>query len=288
MASTLMGDTLYVNPMLLGYAWQKGWIPLGKAALMRAIELNAVAVDANKAAFNWGRQAAHDWPSVQRLLLPTQAITLHKRESLDQVVARRVDVLTAYQNDAYAAQYRQWVDKVRAVEAPLGRTQLTEAVARNLFKLMAYKDEYEVARLHTDAAFEGKLASMFEGDFTIKHHLAPPLLAKTNARGELVKQVYGPAVRTAMRWLAPLKVLRGTAWDVFGRTEERRMERKLVADYQSTLDDVVARLNASNHAMAVELARLPDGIKGFGHVKARNTKAVSVRWAQLRDQWQKQ
>jgi len=288
MASTLMGDTLYVNPMLLGYAWQKGWIPLGKAALMRAIELNAVAVDANKAAFNWGRQAAHDWPSVQRLLVPTQAITLHKRESLDQVVARRVDVLTAYQNDAYAAQYRQWVDKVRAVEAPLGHTQLTEAVARNLFKLMAYKDEYEVARLHTDAAFEGKLASMFEGDFTIKHHLAPPLLAKTNARGELVKQVYGPAVRTAMRWLAPLKVLRGTAWDVFGRTEERRMERKLVADYKATVDEVLRRLDGGNHAMAVELARLPDGIKGFGHVKARNAKAVSARWVQLRDQWQKQ
>ncbi len=287
MASTLMGDTLYINPMLLGYAWQKGWIPLGKAALMRAIELNAVAVDANKAAFNWGRQAAHDWPSVQRLLVPAQTITLHKRESLDQVVARRVEFLTAYQNGAYAAQYRQWVDKVRAAEAPLGHTRLTDAVARNLFKLMAYKDEYEVARLHTDAAFEGKLAGMFEGSFTVKHHLAPPLLAKTNARGELVKQVYGPAVRTAMRWLAPLKVLRGTAWDVFGRTEERRMERKLVADYQATLSDVIARLNANNHALAVELARQPDSIKGFGHVKARNVQATSVRWALLREQWQK-
>ncbi|MBY0466034.1 MAG: indolepyruvate ferredoxin oxidoreductase family protein [Burkholderiales bacterium] len=287
MASTLMGDTLYINPMLLGYAWQKGWIPLGKAALMRAIELNAVAVDANKAAFTWGRQAAHDWPSVQRLLVPTQTITLHKRETLEQVVARRVEFLTAYQNAAYATQYQQWVEKVRAAEAPLGHTRLTDAVARNLFKLMAYKDEYEVARLHTDAAFEGKLASMFEGSFTVKHHLAPPLLAKTNARGELVKQVYGPAVRTAMRWLAPLKVLRGTAWDVFGRTEERRMERKLIADYQDMLAEASTRLNAANHALAVELARVPDAIKGFGHVKARNAQAAMVKWSTLLGQLRK-
>jgi indolepyruvate ferredoxin oxidoreductase len=285
MASTLMGDTLYINPMLLGYAWQKGWIPLGKAALMRAIELNAVAVDANKAAFNWGRQAAHDWPSVQRLLVPTQTITLHKRETLEQVVARRVEFLTAYQNAAYATQYQQWVDKVRAAEAPLGHTRLTDTVARNLFKLMAYKDEYEVARLHTDAAFDQKLASMFEDGFKVKHHLAPPLLAKTNTRGELVKQVYGPAVRTAMRWLAPLKTLRGTAWDVFGRTDERRMERKLIADYQGTLTELTARLNADNHALAVDLARVPDAIKGFGHVKARNAQAAQARWATLLSQW---
>jgi indolepyruvate ferredoxin oxidoreductase len=285
MASTLMGDTLYINPMLLGYAWQKGWIPLGKAALMRAIELNAVAVDANKAAFNWGRQAAHDWPSVQRLLVPTQTITLHKRETLEQVVARRVEFLTAYQNASYATQYQQWVDKVRAAEAPLGHTRLTDTVARNLFKLMAYKDEYEVARLHTDAAFDQKLAGMFEEGFKVKHHLAPPLLAKTNKRGELVKQVYGPAVRTAMRWLAPLKTLRGTAWDVFGRTDERRMERKLIADYQGTLTELTARLNADNHALAVELARVPDAIKGFGHVKARNAKAAQARWATLLSQW---
>ena len=285
MASTLMGDTLYINPMLLGYAWQKGWIPLGKAALMRAIELNAVAVDANKAAFNWGRQAAHDWPSVQRLLVPTQTITLHKRETLEQVVARRVEFLTVYQNAAYATQYQQWVDKVRAAEAPLGHTRLTDAVARNLFKLMAYKDEYEVARLHTDAAFETKLANLFEGSFTIMHHLAPPLLAKTNTRGELVKQVYGPAVRSAMRWLAPLKVLRGTAWDVFGRTDERRMERKLIADYLDTLTELTRRLNAGNHALAVELARVPDAIMGFGHVKARNAQAAQARWATLRNQW---
>jgi indolepyruvate ferredoxin oxidoreductase len=285
MASTLMGDTLYINPMLLGYAWQKGWIPLGKAALMRAIELNAVAVDANKAAFNWGRQAAHDWPSVQRLLVPTQTITLHKRETLEQVVARRVEFLTAYQNAAYATQYQHWVDKVRAAEAPLGHTRLTDTVARNLFKLMAYKDEYEVARLHTDAAFDQKLAGMFEEGFKVKHHLAPPLLAKTNTRGELVKQVYGPAVRTAMRWLAPLKTLRGSAWDVFGRTDERRMERKLIADYQGTLTELTARLNADNHALAVDLARVPDAIKGFGHVKARNAQVAQARWVMLLNQW---
>jgi len=288
MASTLMGDTLYINPMLLGYAWQKGWIPLGKAALMRAIELNGVAVEANKAAFQWGRQAAHDWPSVQRLLTPAQTVTLHKRETLEQVVTRRVEFLTAYQSADYAATYRTWVDKVHAAEVPLGQTRLTDAVARNLFKLMAYKDEYEVARLHTSPAFEQKLADMFEDGYTLKHHLAPPLLSKTNARGELVKQVYGPAVRTAMRWLAPLKTLRGTAWDVFGKTEERRMERQLIADYQSALGLIVSRLNTGNHALALELARLPESIKGFGHVKARNAQAALKRWADWEQAWQNQ
>ena len=288
MASTLMGDTLYINPMLLGYAWQKGWIPLGQAALMRAIELNGVAVEANKAAFQWGRQAAHDWPSVQRLLTPAQTITLHKREPLEQVVARRVEFLTAYQNADYAATYRSWVDKVHAAEAPLGQTRLTDAVARNLFKLMAYKDEYEVARLHTSQAFEQKLADMFEDGYTIKHHLAPPLLAKQNDKGELVKQAYGPMVRTAMRWLAPLKSLRGTAWDLFGKTEERRMERQLIADYQSALGLIVSKLNAGNHTLALELARLPEGIKGFGHVKARHAEAALKRWADWEQAWQNQ
>ena len=285
MATTLMGDTLYINPMLLGYAWQKGWVPLGLAALMRAIELNAVQVEANKTAFTWGRQAAHDWPSVQRLLSPAQTITLHKRETVDQLVERRAAFLTAYQNAAYANDYRQRVAQVQTAEAPLGKTSLSEAVARNLFKLMAYKDEYEVARLHTDPAFQHKLASMFEGDFKVNHHLAPPLLAKKNNKGELIKQKFGPAMLTVFKLLAPLKVLRGTALDVLGRTEERRTERQLVADYAALLAQLRAGLSASNHAQAVELANLPEGIKGFGHVKARNLGAVRLRWQALLAQW---
>ncbi|MEP6969996.1 MAG: indolepyruvate ferredoxin oxidoreductase family protein, partial [Betaproteobacteria bacterium] len=215
-ATKLLGDSIYTNPMMLGYAWQKGWIPLGHDALMRAIELNAVAVDNNKAAFAWGRRAAHDWASVEKLLTPAQVLQFKKRESLDDIVKRRVEFLTDYQNAAYAANYQAFVRKVRDAEAPLGKTVLAESVARYLFKLMAYKDEYEVARLHTDSAFLAKVNAMFEGDFKLNYHLAPPLLAKRNAKGELQKQKYGPAMLTGFRLLAKLKGLRGTALDVFG------------------------------------------------------------------------
>ncbi len=285
MARTFMGDTLYVNPMVLGYAWQKGWIPLTRTALLRAIELNAVAVDANKAAFEWGRQAAHDWPAVQRLLAPTQTVTLHKRETLAHTVARRVELLTAHQDAAYAQSYRQFVAQVQTAEAPLGKTSLTEAVARNLAKLMAYKDEYEVARLHTQAAFHDKLAAMFEPGYRLHHHLAPPLIAKTNDKGERVKQKFGPAVQTVFKLLAPLKALRGTAFDLFGRTAERRSERQLVADYRATVTELLAGLNAGNHALALELAQVPEAIKGFGHVKERNLRAARQRWNGLLSQW---
>jgi indolepyruvate ferredoxin oxidoreductase len=285
MASTFMGDTLYINPMLLGYAWQKGWVPLTLASLMRAIELNGVQVQANQTAFAWGRQAAHDWASVQRLLAPAQTITLHKRESVAQLVERRAEFLTAYQNAAYAGRYRQLVAQVQTAEASLGKTSLTEAVARNLFKLMAYKDEYEVARLHSDPAFQHKLTNMFEGEFKLNYHLAPPLLAKKNDKGEMIKQKFGPATLTLFKLLAPLKVLRGTAWDLFGRTEERRMERQLLADYQRTVAQLLHHLNNSNHALALELANLPQSIKGFGHVKARHVQATRARWDALQAQW---
>ena len=198
---------------------------------------------------------------------------------------RRATFLTAYQNAAYADSYRAFVARVQAAEAPLGQTSLSDAVARNLFKLMAYKDEYEVARLHTDPAFRQKLADMFEGEVKVNFHLAAPLLAKKNDKGELVKQKYGPAMLTAFRLLAPLKTLRGTALDVFGRTEERRMERQLIADYRQTLEQVLSGLNADKHALALELARLPEAIKGFGHVKERNLKAARTRWQALLAQW---
>ena len=289
MASTLMGDTLYVNPMILGYAWQKGWIPLDHASLMRAIELNGVAVEANRTAFAWGRQAAHDWPSVQRLLIPAQTITFHKpadqREPLDQVVERRATFLTAYQNAAYADSYRAFVARVQAAEAPLGQTSLSDAVARNLFKLMAYKDEYEVARLHTDPAFTQKLADMFEGDYRVVHHMAPPLTAQRNDKGELVKKPYGPWMRTAFTWLARLKGLRGGALDIFGKTEERRTERALITEYRACIEELLAGLNASNLALAVQIARIPEDIRGYGHVKERHLKAARPKWDGLMAQW---
>ncbi|WP_342131787.1 indolepyruvate ferredoxin oxidoreductase family protein [Hydrogenophaga sp. OTU3427] len=284
-AAKLMGDTIFVNPMILGYAWQKGWVPLERASLLRAIELNAVAVDANKAAFEWGRQAAHDWARVQALLTPAQVIELKKRETLESIVARRAEFLTGYQNAAYAQTYRDFVARVQQAESALGKTSLTEAVARYLFKLMAYKDEYEVARLHTDPAFHERIAQMFEGDYTLKYHLAPPLLAKKNDKGELQKQTFGPAMLTAFRLLARLKGLRGGALDLFGRTEERRMERQLIADYRASIEEVLRGLNAGNHALALDIARLPEAIKGFGHVKERNLRAARGRWDGLMAQW---
>jgi len=285
-ASKLMGDTIYVNPMILGYAWQKGWIPLGREALLRALELNGVAVDANKAAFEWGRQAAHDWPRVQQLLAPVQVIDFKPRETLERLVARRAEFLTDYQNAAYAATYRAFVEQVRAVEAEVvGKTTLTEAVARNLFKLMAYKDEYEVARLHSDPAFLGHIDAMFEGDYQLHYHLAPPLIAKKNARGELIKRPFGPAMGTAFRVLARLRGLRGTALDVFGRSEERRIERALIAEYRACIEELLAGLTADKHALAVKIANLPEQIRGYGHVKARHMAAVRPHWEALMTDW---
>jgi indolepyruvate ferredoxin oxidoreductase len=285
-ASTrLMGDSIYTNPMMLGYAWQKGWIPLGRESLLRAIELNAVAVDNNKAAFEWGRRAAHDWASVEKLLAPAQVIEFKKRETLEHMVARRVEFLTDYQNAAYAGEYKAFVEKVRAAETPLGKTALTEAVARYLFKLMAYKDEYEVARLHAETGFQEKVAAMFEGDFKINFHLAPPMTAKRNDKGELQKTKFGPAMLTGFKLLARLKGLRGTAFDLFGRTEERRTERALIQQYRASIEQVLAGLDAGNHALAVEIARIPEQIKGFGHVKERNLAAARLQWDRLLQQW---
>ncbi|MDP3521144.1 MAG: indolepyruvate ferredoxin oxidoreductase family protein, partial [Hydrogenophaga sp.] len=188
-------------------------------------------------------------------------------------------------NPAYAEAYRAFVVRVQAVESPLGKTGLSEAVARYLFKLMAYKDEYEVARLHTDAAFHQRVADMFEGDFKLNYHLAPPLLAKKNDKGELQKQKFGPAMLTAFKLLAKLKGLRGGALDVFGKTEERRMERQLIADYRASIEEVLQGLNAGNHALALDIARLPEQIKGFGHVKERNVRAARSRWDALLADW---
>ena len=284
-ATRLMGDSIYTNPMLLGYAWQKGFIPLSHESLLRAIELNGVAVENNRTAFEWGRQAAHDPQAVEKLLGPSQVIEFRKRETLADLVTRRVEFLTAYQNADYAESYRDFVEKVRVAELPLGKTTLSEAVARNLFKLMAYKDEYEVARLHSQTGFHEKIAAMFEGDFKVHYHLAPPLVARRNEKGELQKKKYGPAMLGVFRVLATLKGLRGSPFDIFGRTEERRTERALIGEYRDSVERVLAGLNAGNHDLAAEIARIPEQIKGFGHVKARNLAAARVQWEQLLRQW---
>ena len=285
-ANALMGDTLYANPMLLGYAWQKGWVPLDYASLMRAIELNNVAIENNKTAFEWGRRAAHDLAAVQKLASPGQVIEFKKRDTVESLVKRRVDFLTGYQNAAYAEQYRAFIAQVQKAEAAAtGKTALTETVARYLFKLMAYKDEYEVARLHTDTTFLDRVNGMFEGDFKLHYHLAPPIIAKKNSKGQLQKQKFGPGMLTGFKMLAKLKGLRGTALDIFGRTEERKTERALIGEYRASIEEVIGSLTAANHATALEIASLPEQIRGYGHVKERNLAAARVRWAELLAKW---
>ena len=286
-ATKLMGDSIYTNPMLLGFAWQKGFIPLSRESLLRAMELNGVAVENNRMAFEWGRHAAHDPQAVEQLATPAQVVELRQRETLESIVARRAEFLGAYQNAAYAESYRDFVEKVRIAEVPLGRSSLTEAVARNLFKVMAYKDEYEVARLHTETGFEQRIAAMFEGEYRVHYHLAPPLIAARNEKGELQKRKYGPAMRVGFRVLARLRGLRGTWLDIFGKTEERRGERALIGEYRAGIDQLIAGLTPDNHRLATEIARIPEQIKGFGHVKARNLAAAREQWERLRQQWQR-
>ncbi len=291
-AVQLLGDSIYTNPLMLGYAWQAGRVPLGHASLMRAIELNGVQIDNNKAAFEWGRRCAHDLVAVQALFKAQQVIQFVKKPGLAEMVATRVDFLTGYQNAAYAAQYKAFVDRVRAAEAQAlgdkGPSPLSEAVARYLFKLMAYKDEYEVARLHTDATFTSKISNMFEGDYKVVHHLAPPLVAKKNEQGELVKQPFGPWMRSAFSLLARMKGLRGTAFDLFGRSEERRTERALIGEYRRCIEELLQGLNAGNRTLAVDIARVPEDIRGYGHVKERHLRKARPRWDALMQQWRDQ
>jgi indolepyruvate ferredoxin oxidoreductase len=286
-AVKLLGDSLYTNPLMLGFAWQKGRVPLSYAALMRAIELNNVQIDNNKAAFEWGRRCAVDLPAVQALYAARQVIQIIKRPGVDELVKKRVEFLTGYQDAAYAESYKAFVDKVRAAEAPLGTSKLSEAVARYLFKLMAYKDEYEVARLHTDTSFTDKIAAQFEGDYKIVHHLAPPMIAKKNDRGELVKRQFGSWIRPAFGLLAKMKGLRGTALDVFGYTEERKMERALIGEYRASIEAILAKgLSSERLTLATEIARIPEEIRGYGHVKERHLATARPKWQQLMGQWQ--
>ena len=286
LAVQLVGDSLYTNPLMLGYAWQKGKVPLSHAALMRAIELNNVQVENNRTAFEWGRRAAHDLAAVQALIRPANVIEFVRRATnVDDMIARRVEFLTAYQNGDYAQRYRAFVAKVREAESPLGGQRLTEAVARYLFKLMAYKDEYEVARLQSDPAFLAKIAAQFEGDYTLHYHLAPPVIARKNAAGEPQKSKFGPSMLTGFKWLAKLKGLRGTAFDPFGRTEERKTERALIAEYRASIEEVLGTLTSGNLALATEIARIPEEIRGYGHVKDRHLAAARPKWASLMTEW---
>ena len=295
LATKLLGDSIASNLFMLGYAWQKGWVPLSLDALMRAIELNAAAVEMNKAAFNWGRLAAHDIEQVRTATdnsgvatgVPMALDDSRLSTTLDERIVRRVAFLTDYQNAAYAAKYKALVDKVHSAEqakAP-GSTALSEAVARYAFKLMAYKDEYEVARLYTSGDFEKRVRDTFDGDFKIHFHLAPPLLARRDSEGKLLKAEYGSWVFGAFRLLAKLRGLRGTALDIFGYTAERRHERALIDEYFATVNELLAKLDHENLSLAVEIASLPEQIRGYGHVKDKHLAKVQPRREQLLDAW---
>ncbi|WP_105371399.1 indolepyruvate ferredoxin oxidoreductase family protein [Neorhizobium huautlense] len=285
LAVALLGDAIASNMFLLGYAWQRGLVPISLTAIDKAIELNGTGVVMNRAAFGWGRRAAVDLEAVAREA--GSAKTELKAETLEEIVARRVAFLTDYQNSAYAARYAGVVDIAKSAEARVrGVGGFAEAVAKNAFKLMAYKDEYEVARLHRDRSFEKRLAEQFEGDFKIRHHLAPPMITKIDQRtGHPAKIAFGGWIRPLFAVLEKLKFLRGTVLDPFGRTEERRLERQLVEDYFSLVREIAAGMDADNHALAVELAGLPDMVRGFGHIKRASIERFEKRKADLMAMW---
>jgi indolepyruvate ferredoxin oxidoreductase len=276
---------------MLGYVFQKGLVPLRLAAIERAIELNGVAVESNKRSFAWGRLAAEDRAQVEALVRGARQDTgAPEPESLDQSVERRAAFLADYQNAAYAQRYRDLVTAIRTAETTRARgfSGVAEAAARNLFALMAYKDEYEVARLYSDGAFHKRLHQQFEGDFTVQYHLAPPLLASRDpATGEPRKRAFGPWMGRVFKLLARLRPLRGTTLDVFGYTQERRMERRLILEYEAILRELAGSLEPGNHALAIEIASLPAKIRGFGHVKARNAETAKACEAELLALWRR-
>ena len=282
-ATALMGDSIATNLFMLGFAFQKGLVPVGLAALERAIEINGAAVEANKQTFAWGRLAAHDPAQVEAALGPS-VVPLELPKSIDARVSFRAEYLTRYQDGAYAARYTNLVSRVREAEArcATGRSDLWEAAALGLFKLMAIKDEYEVARLYTDGSFLKDLKRQFEGDYHLEFHLAPPLLSERDpATGHLRKRSFGPWMFRVFGLLAKLRGLRGGKFDLFGYTAERRMERQLLIDYQNLLERLIAELTPENYSVAVELASLPQTIKGFGHIKERNVETARKLEADL-------
>ncbi|QGM93422.1 indolepyruvate ferredoxin oxidoreductase family protein [Methylocystis rosea] len=287
LAQALLGDSIAANIFILGYAWQKGYLPLSEAAILRAIELNGESVPMNQSAFLWGRRAAHDLSSVLATVKSLRQPNgdREKAKTLEDIIERRAAFLVGYQNEAYAARYRARVEKIARLEAARapGSRELTEAVARYLFKLMAAKDYYEVGRLYTDGAFQRQLKETFEGDLRLELHLAPnfPSLQRKTDFGGSRKITFGPWMFKVLRLLARMKSLRNTWFDVFRFDHDRVVEGRLLKDYEALLDEFAASLTRENHASAVALARVPEYIRGFGHVKARHIAAADAERERL-------
>jgi indolepyruvate ferredoxin oxidoreductase len=285
-ATALLGDGIAANMFMLGFAYQRGCIPVTAEAIEKAIELNGAQQQMNRDAFLWGRRTVVDPSAVERMLTNLQVdhdagLSPAVIEDLDEAIEWRRRFLTDYQNAAYAAQYVHYVERVRSIEHSTfpGRSDLTRAVSKYYFKILAIKDEYEVARLYTDTGFLQSVERKFEGDFKLVFNLAPPILSKRNSEtGEPKKREFGQWVIPAFRILAKLRFLRGTAFDLFGRTEERRMERDLIVQYRSNLDQALSAIastrDANQYATALKLAEVPESIRGYGHVRARSIQAA--------------
>ncbi|HWA45269.1 MAG TPA: indolepyruvate ferredoxin oxidoreductase family protein [Hypericibacter adhaerens] len=286
LATALLGDSIASNLFMLGYAYQKGLVPVSGEALERAIELNGAAVEQNRQAFRWGRRAAHDLASVEAAAKAADPTSAPRplATTLEEIVALRSRDLAAYQNEALARRYKDLVAAVEVAEAERtpGRRGLAEAVARNYYKLLAYKDEYEVARLFSDPAFRQSLENHFEGNWKLSLNLAPPLIAKRDPdTGHLLKREFGSWLLGAFRILPHFRFLRGTALDPFGRTPERKRERALIAEYEALLREILGKLDHENHRVAVALAALPEQIRGYGHVKDAAIEKAKAREAEL-------
>ncbi len=284
LATKLMGDSIATNLFMTGFAWQKGLIPLGIEAILKAVELNGVGIEMNTRAFHWGRTAAHNLAKVEAAAGPKRQA--QKTLTLDETIADRFAELTKYQSKRYANRYAALVQTVVEVERKKtpGLTGLGMAAARYAFKLMAYKDEYEVARLYADPAFRAQLAAQFDGDFELRFNLAPPILSKTDpVTGEPIKKEFGPGMEKWFHRLAKLKGLRGTPFDLFGRTEERKQERALIEDYRKLVARVLADLTPENHAFAVALLSVPEQIRGYGHIKVRHIQQAKAEEQRLLD-----
>ena len=274
-ALALMGDAIAQNLFMLGFAFQKAMVPISRAAIERAIELNRVAIEMNKMAFAWGRLAAHA-PDVVAHYAGMDSDELTTL-TLEQEIGRRVEFLTQYQNKAYGERYRAFVAEVQVAESRSvpGEMHLSRAVAHGYFRLLAYKDEYEVARLYADPAFMKKLSAAFKDGFSLKFHMAPPIISRTHpVTGERIKRTFGPWMMLGFRVLSKLKVLRGTPLDLFGLQDERRMERELIGDYEDVIFDLMNGLMPSNYDVAVQIAMLPQKMRGYGHVKQKNVRDI--------------
>ena len=281
LATRLLGDSIATNLFMLGFAYQKGLVPVSAEAINKAIELNGVAVQLNQQAFLWGRRAAHDAVAVERLARP-EVIEAPRCQTLEEIIADRVVRLTAYQNAAYAERYREQVARVQQVDKSADQA-LSKAVARYYFKLLAYKDEYEVARLYSDGSFIRQLEAQFSGDYRLEFHLAPSWLSKPDAStGEPRKRQFGAWILKAFGVLAKFKFLRGTPLDLFGYSAERKLELELIDDYEQNLDYLLKELNADNYRTALALAELPEQIRGYGHVKERSLAKVREQSSQLK------